>query len=59
MKTLLVVLLAVEIIVIPHRSGKDLGNSENSKVNPINSVKSACGIWENICPVELRKIAKK
>jgi len=22
------------------------GNSENSKANPINSVKSACGIWE-------------
>jgi hypothetical protein len=21
-------------------------NSENSKANPINSVKSACGIWE-------------
>src|SRR3954468_1361425 len=21
-------------------------NSENSKLNPINSVKSACGIWE-------------
>jgi hypothetical protein len=34
-------------------------NSENSKANPINSVKSACGIWEKICPVESRKIAKK
>jgi hypothetical protein len=27
-------------------SGIGAATSENSKANPINSVKSACGIWE-------------